>query len=345
MRGQSEDHVRTPAVAHSSFTGSKTGMRRTDLIPFLLGSEDRRTPGTVASGQSNGTETGQGGDSGKQASVTGLANNVCFLTSKTNFGRDNAKCDRLQSIHGRERKRMGAFHTKLVKRGDVAEGTMAFYFEKPPGFQFKPGQYVDVILINPPEKDDEGIARSFSIASAPFEEDLMFATRMRDTAFKRVLKSMPLGTEVEIEGPYGSFVLHNNAVRPAVLLAGGIGITPFRSMVVQAAETRLPHRMVLMYCNRRPEDAAFLEELLKLQSLNEKFPCIGLMTAPERSHRHWEGEKGRLSVDMLMRHSKHLADPIYYVVGPPGMVDGVHTLLNEAGVNDDNIRSEEFGGY
>ncbi|MBZ5537105.1 MAG: FAD-dependent oxidoreductase [Acidobacteriia bacterium] len=240
---------------------------------------------------------------------------------------------------------MGIYRVKLVKREEVAEGTMAFFFEKPPGFQFKPGQYMDVILVNPPEKDDEGIARSFSLASAPFEEELMFATRMRDTAFKRVLKAMPPGTEVDLEGPYGSFVLHNNASRPALFLAGGIGITPFRSMVVQAAQTRLPHRMILVYCNRRPEDAAFLDELLKLQSLNENFTFVGLMTSMDRSHRLWEGEKGHLSAEVLMKHSKHLSDPIYYIVGPPGMVGAAHTMLNEAGINDDDIRSEEFGGY
>ena len=240
---------------------------------------------------------------------------------------------------------MANYRVKLVKREEVAVGTMAFYFEKPAGFQFKPGQYLDVILINPPEKDDEGIARSLSIASAPFEEELMFATRMRDTAFKRVLKTMALGTEVEMEGPYGSLVLHNNASRPAMLVAGGIGITPFRSMVVQAAQTRLPHRIILLYSNRRPEDAAFLEELLKLQSLNVNFALIGLMTDMDKSQRHWKGEKGRLSAEVLMRHSKQLADPIYYVVGPPGLVEAVHTMLNGAGVNDDDIRKEEFGGY
>jgi ferredoxin-NADP reductase len=260
-------------------------------------------------------------------------------------GEDNTATSTLRAFHLCEGNLMGTHRVKLVKREDVAEGTMAFYFEKPPGFQFKPGQYLDVIQINPPEKDDEGIARSLSIASAPFEEELMFATRMRDTAFKRVLKAMPLGTEVEIEGPYGSFVLHNNPARPAMLLAGGIGITPFRSMVVQAAQTRLPHRMILVFCNRRPEDAAFLEELLKLQSLNENFTLIGLMTEMDKSQRSWDGEKGRLSAELLMRHSKPFANPIYYVVGPPGMVDAVHSMLNEAGINDDDIRSEEFGGY
>src|SRR5579883_3160595 len=88
------------------------------------------------------------------------------------------------------------FRTTLLDRNDVAEGTMAFHFAKPLGFSFKAGQAVDLTLLNPPETDSEGNIRTFSIASPPFEEQLTFATRMRDTAFKRSLKVAPLGTEI-----------------------------------------------------------------------------------------------------------------------------------------------------
>ena len=82
---------------------------------------------------------------------------------------------------------------KLQHRSEVAERTMAFYFEKPKDFHFEPGQFADLTLIDPPETDAEGNRRTFSIASAPHEERLTFATRMRDTAFKRVLRTLPLG--------------------------------------------------------------------------------------------------------------------------------------------------------
>ena len=160
---------------------------------------------------------------------------------------------------------MATHQVKLKNRREVAEGTMAFHFEKPPGFAFKAGQALAWTLIDPPETDNEGGMRNFSIASAPGESDLMIATRMRDTAFKRVLKTMPLGTEVRIVGPFGSLTLHQNAARPAVFLAGGIGITPFRSMLRQAAEQKLPHHLFLFYSNRCPEGAAFLEELQELE--------------------------------------------------------------------------------
>jgi ferredoxin-NADP reductase len=120
--------------------------------------------------------------------------------------------------------------TRLARRELVAEGTMAFSFAKPPGFRHLAGQSPTMTLIDPPQTDAEGDARTFTIAAAPHESDLMIATRMRDTAFKRVLKSMPIGTPVRIDGPDGVMLLHDDAMRPAVFLAGGIGITPFAAL-------------------------------------------------------------------------------------------------------------------
>src|SRR6185437_3164726 len=94
--------------------------------------------------------------------------------------------------------------SSLIRHEEIAEGTMAFHFAKLEDFQFRAGQAVDVTLINPPETDGEGNTRAFSIASAPFDPDLTIATRMRDTAVKRVLRKALPGLEVKIEGPSGS---------------------------------------------------------------------------------------------------------------------------------------------
>ncbi|MDD5541575.1 MAG: FAD-dependent oxidoreductase [Acidobacteriia bacterium] len=240
---------------------------------------------------------------------------------------------------------MNNFRAKLLQREVVANETMAFHFERPANFEFKPGQYVDIILINPPEKDDEGISRSLSLASAPFEKDLMVATRLRDTAFKRVLRSMPVGSEVEIEGPYGSFTLHSNTSRAGVMIAGGIGITPFRSMLQQVAHAPLPHRLVLIYSNRRPEDAAFLEELENLSSRAPQIKFLGTMTAMDKSERPWGGARGYIDSTLISNAAKDLLSPIYYVVGPPAMVSAMHQTLQGMGIQDDDIRTEEFSGY
>jgi ferredoxin-NADP reductase len=237
------------------------------------------------------------------------------------------------------------FLAKLKDREEVAAHTMAFRFEKPANFNFIPGQFIDITLLNPSETDPEGNTRGFSIASAPHEDFIMVATRLRDTAFKRVLRSVPLGTEVEIEGPFGNLKLHNDKSRAAVVLTGGIGITPFRSILLHAAKARLPHRIFLFYANRRPEDAAFLDELHELEKRNPNYKMIACMSEAEKSQQSWSGERGLISPALLDKYLKELRSPVYYITGPPAMVKAIHTMLLAEEVDDDNIRIEEFAGY
>ncbi len=238
-----------------------------------------------------------------------------------------------------------SYQPKLLNRVEVAEGTMAFHFEKPPGFDFKAGQHSDLTLVDPPENDSEGNVRTFSIASAPFEDQLMFATRMRDTAFKRSLKRVPLGTPVKMEPAAGSFTLHKNSAKPAVFLTGGIGITPFFSIVKQADHDRLPHNLYLFYSNRRPEDAPFLEILQKLEMTNPHFRFVATMTEMSRSKQKWEGETGLIEKAMLSRYLGDLKGPIYYIAGPPAMVTAMMKLLVASSIDEDDIRTEGFVGY
>lgn len=240
---------------------------------------------------------------------------------------------------------MPIYETKLKRREEVAAGTMAFYFEKPMGFTYKAGQFADYTLVNPSETDAEGNIRGFSLASAPYEDDLMSATRMRDTAFKRSLKTMKIGTGLVIDAPYGSFTLHNNSKIPAVFITGGIGITPVRSIVLQAAHDDLAHKIFLFDSNRRPEDAAFLGDLMEAQEKNPNFTFVATMTEIENSAQDWDAETGFISKEMLSKYIGDLTTPIYYLCGPPAMVTAMRKILNEAGVDDDNIRTEEFSGY
>ncbi len=239
-----------------------------------------------------------------------------------------------------------ALHTiKLTRREEIASGTMAFHFEKPEGFTYKAGQFCDLTLNDPPETDAEGNIRGFTLASAPYENDLMVATRLRDTAFKRVLKTMELGTEVEMDAPYGTFTLHSNPEIPAVFLSGGIGVTPIRSIVLQATRDKLPHPIVLFYSNRRPEDTAFLDPLSKAEQENPNFTLVCTMTEMEHSSAPWSGETGFITGEMVKRTLPDLARPIFYLSGPRGMVAAMRKVLDDAGVQDDRIRTEEFSGY
>lgn len=227
----------------------------------------------------------------------------------------------------------------------VCADTMAFRFEKPVGFEFRPGQYVDLTLVDPPETDDSGDTRTFSLACAPFEEELVVATRMRDSAFKRVLKEMAPGSVVELNGPHGEFVLPDDSSRPLVFLAGGIGITPFLSMLRQAAHDGLPHRIHLFYSNRRPEVAAYLDELKALEKRNPHFTLVATMTEMGDAAGSWPGETRFIDPDLIARHAGDLAAPAFYVAGPPAMVSALWERLTGAGVDPKRILAEEFPGY
>ena len=181
------------------------------------------------------------------------------------------------------------FEAALVDRDLVADRTMAFRFAKPADWTYRAGQFVDITLLDPPETDAEGNTRGFSISSAPHEDVIMITTRLRDTAFKRVLRTMPIGTPVKIEGPFGDLRLHH-AARPAVVLTGGIGITPFRSILIETIRNGgLPYPVVVFYANRRPQDAAFLDELRELARRTRTSPSF-------RRCRRWRaGSPGRAS--------------------------------------------------
>ncbi len=235
-------------------------------------------------------------------------------------------------------------HVPLKKRQEVARGTMAFYFDRPPTFTFKAGQFIDLSLPHLSTTEPQGHSRAFTLASAPSEQQLMVATRLRDTAFKRMLRDMPLESTVDMEGPFGQFTMQNNDSRTVVFLAGGIAITPFRSMLVEAARNKFSQPLILIYSNRRPEDAAFLQELQSLQQDNHSFKCIGTITNLNVGRKDWQGETGRIDPDMLKKYVKDMETSIYYVVGPPAMVQGLRKILESGGIQKTSIRSEEFLG-
>ena len=139
--------------------------------------------------------------------------------------------------------------------------------------------------------------------------------------------------------------MHKNSAKAAVFLAGGIGITPFLSIIRQAAQEKLPHQIYLFYSNRRPEDAAFLDELQQAGQHNSRFHLIASMSEMERSHRAWNGEVGFINRQQVERYVPSMQGPIYYIAGPPAMVTAMRQMLVEASVDEDDIRTEEFSGY
>jgi ferredoxin-NADP reductase len=237
------------------------------------------------------------------------------------------------------------YEMTLVDRQRVATDTMAFWFDaNGTNFEFRAGQHADFVLTQPCIGSESDNSRTFSLASAPQNKGpIMIAMRMRKTDYKNALMAAAFGTKFIVSRSSGSFTLHSDITRPAVFLAGGIGITPIRSILQQAAQDRLPHKLYLFYSNREAYDAAFLEEFEGMSTQNPNFLLISTVTG----HRtlSWPYEKGHINREMLMRYLLGLKGPVYYIAGPSGMVSGMTDLLHSSGVSDDDIKTEEFGNY
>lgn len=235
----------------------------------------------------------------------------------------------------------------IKERKEVAEATLAVAFDlKGNDFPFRPGQYIQVTVPQLLHEDPKGNSRVFSIASSPNNKaQLQIATRLRGSGFKKTLQELPLGTEVEIDGPFGSFVLPQNATRPFVLVAGGIGITPFMSMIRYVTEEKLPHTLTLLYSNRTPESTAFLDDLNELKTENKNFRMIATITEPENTKAPWPGKVGLITPDFLKENMGNLLEPVWYIAGPPRMVTAIKKALTDVAVSEDDIHFEEFAGY
>ncbi len=233
---------------------------------------------------------------------------------------------------------------RVKDKQEVAKGTLLVTFDLlGEEVSFKPGQYFFVTLPDVGHQDDKGLRRHISVVTSPNERGVLgLCTRLRDTAFKRSLAELPVGAEVDVEAPRGTFVLPAETDRPYVFIAGGIGITVFRSMLRYISEERLPHRVTLVYSNRDRDSAAFLDELRELERDNANFRLVLTMT----EDRGWSGETRRIDGDVLRDHvGRDLASYTYLVAGPPTMTAAIVETLEQAGVARDQIRAERFTGY
>lgn len=214
---------------------------------------------------------------------------------------------------------------KLRSKRSVAEDTIAFEFEKPRGFQFIPGQFARIT-------QGEN-TKTFSIASAPYEEILLFAMREGSSDFKKSLVNLQTGSKVTISNAMGKFFLHQDKTIPAVFLVGGVGITPVRSILRDSVYRKLKHKFYLFYSNKKLESAPFLQEMQNIENLNYQF--ISTFTDIE----------GYINSAKIKEHIEDTNLPIYYVVGPPKFVQSVVNLLEDLGIDKSKIKKEVFGGY
>jgi ferredoxin-NADP reductase len=230
----------------------------------------------------------------------------------------------------------------VAEKREVAKGTLLVLFAVDDYPDYRPGAYFWVELPDRGHQDEKGLRRHISLVTSPTDKGVVgLATRLRDSAFKRTLAELEVGAEVQVEEPKGSFLLPEDTDAEYVFVAGGIGITVFRSMLCFIAHERLPYRITLVYSNRDRESAAFLDDLEEFERRIDGLRVVLTMTDEEG----WEGETRRLDADVLRDLLGDLDGKQFLIAGPPAMAEGVADSLRAAGVPEDRVTADKFSGY
>jgi ferredoxin-NADP reductase len=230
----------------------------------------------------------------------------------------------------------------VAETREVARGTLFVRFAVEDYPDFRPGAYFWVELPERGHTDEKGLRRHISLATSPTEAGVVgLATRLRDTAFKRTLAELAVGDEVEVEEPKGSFLLPEDTGAEYVFVAGGIGITVFRSMLRYIADTGEPYRVTLVYSNRDRESTAFRDELDELEARIPGLRVVLTMT----DEPGWDGETRHLDADVLGELLGGLEERTFLVAGPPPMAQAVADSLLEAGLDETRVLTDRFSGY
>jgi ferredoxin-NADP reductase len=221
---------------------------------------------------------------------------------------------------------------------------------------YKAGQFAVVDLGT--KEDPKGPMRSFSMASSPTEKEfILVSTRIRDTPFKKRLANLDLGTLIKITAPLGQFVLSEDYSRPVVLLSGGIGVTPFRSMIKYAADKQLPINITMFDSNRNKDNILYKEEFDRCVNANKNLKIIYTITGEGQEgssssystlDHDWKGESGFINKAMLTKYLTFadLNNSTFFICGPPGMIKAMQKLLqNDLLIPKDRIKIEQFTGY
>src|SRR5918993_210697 len=216
--------------------------------------------------------------------------------------------------------------------------------------------------------DPKGPIRHFTISSSPTENFIMFSTRVRDSPYKKRLSTLEEGSRVKVRGPEGQFVLHEDYSKPAVFLSGGIGVTPFRSMIKYATDKQLPLKITMFDSNRNQRNILYKDEFDKWAAQNQNLKIVYTITEEEKGkeqeeqHRrvdatssatetkgNWNGERGRIDKTMIERHvsKEEISKAIFYICGPPGMINALELdlLQKQFQIPEERIKVEEFTGY
>ena len=233
---------------------------------------------------------------------------------------------------------------KFIHKQKIANDSWDLAFEKPEGFAYEPGQYLEINLDHP-NPDDRGTTRWFTMSSSPTEGDLMLTTRLveRHSSFKQALFGLKAGDSVEVKGPMGKFLLPQDSSVPLVWIAGGIGITPFRSQLKFIIDNEESRDITLIYSNRTKGDICFDELWQQASEKLAKFKLIS--TLVDEIPQGWHGETGMVDEAMIKKAVGQLGGKQYFISGPEPMVEAFKPKLVAMGIADTAIHQDWFPNY
>jgi len=230
---------------------------------------------------------------------------------------------------------------RLVDKQHEAENVTSFLFEPEAPIAYQAGQYLRYTLPHP-DADDRGIARTFTIASFPTEPTIRISTRLSapPSSFKQALARLEPDAMLQASGPNGRFV-YTETDQPAVFIAGGIGITPFRSILGDLCARGVRASVVLLYSNRTSDVPfrAFLDDLGRV------WPELHIVYTVTQPSQDWHGPTGRIDAAFITRHTRDLPQPLFLVSGPTGLVQAMRAVLAEIEVDTSRVKYEAFPGY
>ena len=232
---------------------------------------------------------------------------------------------------------MPEWNAKLTDKIERTSDITSFRLDPPEGLSYLPGQFFFIYI---PSEVEGSMMHHFSFSSSPSETYIEFTTRIRDSPFKKRLNQLKIGTIIKIASVSGQFTI-TEAMEKIVFACGGIGITAARSNIKWNLDSHSNIDLILLYGNRDSNNIAFKDELEHISE--ENFKIFHILSDPEES---WDGPKGFINAEFISSSVLDLAERIWFISGPPGMVKAIKNILTTVlNVPEGKIKTENYVGY
>ena len=215
---------------------------------------------------------------------------------------------------------------------------VSYRFPRPDELSYRAGQYM-LVTIKSGEKE---LLHPFSLSSSPSEMNYVeFTKRLTESEYSKTLRAAKPGDWARIDAPYGTFTFQGEYPK-IVLLAGGVGITPFRSMCRYCTDKQVSSSIILLYGNRTENEIAFKTEFEEMQRENLNLRVVFILN---EANSQWKGLTGFITADLIKNLVPDYRERIYYACGPPGMVKAMETTVASLGLPPSHLRLEVLAGH